>query len=176
MWRCDCSTIYFSFDDRIDRAPAYVDKATAHLALGQTDQAIAAYEAALAVEASFPQVRTSAGSDLAMLIAVNRLADRYDQALEVSVWPPGQLELPALRFAYHAPRALIFADRGLKEDARQEAEAALAAADRQHSGLSRHPTVGLVANDERALKERLMQIADPRAGSVMSRIRQKLFG
>src|SRR5512142_736381 len=45
---------YFSLKDDFDHAQAYVDRATALLALGRISEAIESYDAALSREAKFP--------------------------------------------------------------------------------------------------------------------------
>src|SRR6266704_2179658 len=47
---------YFKLDDDFDHAQAYVDRATAYLAIGNPDNAIQAYEDALTREEVFPNV------------------------------------------------------------------------------------------------------------------------
>lgn len=48
---------YFALNDDFDHAQAHVDRATALLSLGRVDEALAAYEAALARESAFPNLR-----------------------------------------------------------------------------------------------------------------------
>jgi len=51
---------YFELGDHFDHAQAHVARASAYLALGDTDQAIAAYEAALAREHEYPKLHITA--------------------------------------------------------------------------------------------------------------------
>ena len=60
---------YFQLPDDFDHALAHVERAEALIQLGRTSEAIAAYEAALAREATFPKLRTQAYLDLPYLIA-----------------------------------------------------------------------------------------------------------
>src|SRR5437016_3457811 len=53
----------FSLGDHFDHAQAHVDRASAFLALGDIDRAIAASEAALAREEQYPDALTQASLD-----------------------------------------------------------------------------------------------------------------
>src|SRR5260221_5002195 len=68
---------YFALGDHFDRALAHVHRATALLSLSELERAIEEYEAALAVEASRPNVGTRASFDLPLLIAERRVESRY---------------------------------------------------------------------------------------------------
>jgi len=65
---------YFASGEHFDMAQAHVDRATAYLSLGQVDSAVLAYEAALAREATHPNVQTQAYLELPFLIATRRLS------------------------------------------------------------------------------------------------------
>ncbi len=60
---------YFSLGDNFDHSQANVGRAEAYIALGNIDNAIAAYEAALAFEAIKPNVLTQAYIALPFLVA-----------------------------------------------------------------------------------------------------------
>ncbi len=68
---------YFQLPEVFDHAQAHVDCAEAFLALGRTEEAIAAYEAALEGEQARPNVLTQAYSYLPYLIATHKIRDRY---------------------------------------------------------------------------------------------------
>lgn len=153
---------YFALGEDFDHAQAHVDRATAHLALGNTDAAIQSYEAALEREREFPNLRTQAWLDLPYLIAVEGIADRFDQALAILASADGRLMFQIDRFKHHAARAIILA----KDDpltARVAANAAMEAAASDHSGFRYHPEVGLVSGKYAEGLSRLRGIRD--AGS-----------
>lgn len=135
---------YFELPDDFDHAQAYVDRATALLALGRTNEAMASYEAALAREAVFPNLQTEAYLDLPYFIATRGMRERYDRALQLLRGGEVRLMFPVDHFRWHAARALIAADSQELEIARRHAELAVAAAAREHSGFRYHPSVGLV--------------------------------
>jgi tetratricopeptide (TPR) repeat protein len=55
---------YFALGEHFDQAQAYVDQATAYVALGEQQRAVEAYERAHARERKFPNARTPAVIDL----------------------------------------------------------------------------------------------------------------
>src|ERR1700730_18651495 len=73
----------FTLGDISQLAAAHVDRATALLALGNAEDAIAAYEAALSTEERHPNVRTRAHLDLPFLIAVRQHKTHYERALRI---------------------------------------------------------------------------------------------
>lgn len=89
---CECNPVvalglldrYFAQgDERFDEAQAYVDRASALLALGRTDEAVESYEEALRTESRMPNLLTQAYIELPYLIAVRGIRARNGRALEV---------------------------------------------------------------------------------------------
>jgi tetratricopeptide (TPR) repeat protein len=135
---------YFELPDDFDHAQAYVDRATALLALGRLNDAIASYEAALTREAAFPKLQTEAYLDLPYLIATREMRERYDRALQLLQVHEARLMFPVDRFRWHTAHALIAADSQEPGVPKGHAERALKAAAREHSGFRYHPSIGLV--------------------------------
>src|SRR5215470_17937075 len=135
---------YFELPDDFEHAQAYVDRATALLALGRVGDAITAYEAALAREATFPSLKTQAHRDLPYLIAAREVRGQYDRARQLLQAHEVRLMFPVDHFRWHAARALMAADCQEHAVARIHAKRALDAAALEHSGLRNHPSVGLV--------------------------------
>jgi len=135
---------YFELHDDFGHAQAHADRARALIGLGRVNDAIASYEAALASEVEFPQLRTQTYLDLPYLIATCGIREQYDRALQVLQSHEARLTFPADDFRWHAARALIAADSQEPGVARTHAEAALDAANREDSGFRYHPSVGLV--------------------------------
>ena len=150
---------YFALGDSFDNAQAHVDRATAYLALNQIDSAVLAYEAALAREAVFPNVRTRAYLELPLLIAKERLSEHYDRAIALLEAHKDELTFPADRFSWNCAIALIRAEQGDRQTAAEAAQLALAASSESHSGFRYHPDVGLVANVDKSLLQRLTELA-----------------
>jgi hypothetical protein len=150
---------YFAFGEHFDIAQAHVDRATAHLHLGQADAAILAYEAALAREAVYPNLQTLAYLDLPYLIATERLSNHYERAMTLLDLHQKRLAFPVDRFRWHSALALIRSEQGNRPAAREAARNALAAASEAHSGFRYHPRVGLVTNAYESVHQRLVALA-----------------
>lgn len=135
---------YFALHDDFDHAQAYVDRATAFLTLGHVEEAIAAYEAALARESVFPNLRTQAYLDLPYLVASRGLRPYFKRAKELLALHKSRLVFPVDHFRWHATKALIEAEAGETETANAHAKHALGAASLDNSGFRYHSSVGLV--------------------------------
>jgi tetratricopeptide (TPR) repeat protein len=133
-------------EDRIDDSLAYVDQATAFLALGRVDEAVYAYEEALKTEEKMPHTLTEAYLDLPYLISVHRMCDRYGRALELLEKHRDRLTFPVEHFMWNAAQAIIANNTGDQEKARDLAGAALKAADQDRSGFRYHPKIGLISD------------------------------
>jgi tetratricopeptide (TPR) repeat protein len=142
---------YFLLPDKFDHAQAYVDRATALKALGRIEEAADAYEAALAREVEFPNLRTQAYLELPALVAAEGLHSRFDRAIAILDEQAKRLMFPVDHFLWHAARALILASRGDRNGAAPHARAALEASSKDHSGFRYHPSVGLVTERHRDL-------------------------
>jgi tetratricopeptide (TPR) repeat protein len=140
---------YFALKDDFDHAQAYVDRATALLALGRVNEAIESYNAALAREEEFPNIQTTAYLDLPYLIAARGIREKYDDAIQALEKYKARLASPIAfpvdRFCWHAAYALITAERNDAASATAHAQSALEAAALDHSGFRYHPSVGLVS-------------------------------
>lgn len=146
---------YFGLHDDFDHAQAHVDRATALLTLGRVDEALGAYEAALAREAVFPNLQTHAYLDLPYIVATRGVRERYTRALELLRLHESRLTFPVDRFRWHAAQALIATATGEAETVRSHATRALEAASRDNSGFRYHPSVGLVTPQYEAVVRKL---------------------
>jgi tetratricopeptide (TPR) repeat protein len=150
---------YFTIcSDHFDLAQAYVGKAKALLAMGQFEDAIEAYLAALAREEEFPHLQTTAYLDLPYIIAIEKLDHHYKEATELLANFRDRPMFHVDHFKFHSALALIADDTGNDADARMHAEDALEAAKTDHSGLTHHPKVGLVGDEFTETKEKLVHI------------------
>jgi tetratricopeptide (TPR) repeat protein len=160
---------YFSLGEHFDQAQAHVDRATAYLSLNNVDAAIASFEAALAREATFPNVRTRTYLDLPHLIAVRRLSRQYARAIEILETHRSDVFFHVDRYLWNGTRALILFEQGRKSEARAAAELALAAAAETKSGFRYHTDVGVVRTTKDEFGERVKAIAH--GSSWMDRLR-----
>jgi hypothetical protein len=150
---------YFKLGDSFDHALAHVDRASAYLALGDTEAAIAAYEAALNYEEHRPNVKTQAYLDLPFMIASLGITSRYEQALLLLEHHQARLVFPLEHFRWHAAQTLILSARCQNLFAREHAQLALKAAALDHSGFRFHSSVGLVGARYKDIRERLEALA-----------------
>jgi len=150
---------YFSLKDDFDHAQAYVDRATALLTLGRTNEAVESYSAALAREVEFPNLLTQAYLDLPYLIATRGIRERYSYAMRILEQHKARLMFPVDHFRWHAACALITAETHDDVTAKAHAQRALEAAALDHSGFRYHPTVGLVTDQYDDLVQKLKQYA-----------------
>ena len=137
---------YFALPDQFDAAQAHVDRAHAYLAQQRVEEAILAFERALSREDEFPTLKTEAYIDLPFEIATRRLLPYYDRALDLLERHQSRRTFPVDFFRWNAAQALIAASAGRTNACYPFARAALDAAERQSSGFSHHPDVGLVSN------------------------------
>ena len=150
---------YFAMGEHFDIAQAFVDQATAYAALGRTDDAIRSLQSALAREKGYPNVKTRAWNEFAMLVAIQNRKECFQDALDVLTENRSSLTFPVDRFEWHAACALIKAAVGESRAAKEHAIEALAAARASHSGFRYHPKVGLVGNKYEALQDRLLALS-----------------
>ncbi|MCD9028800.1 hypothetical protein LDO26_11340 [Luteimonas sp. BDR2-5] len=150
---------YFALGDHFDLASAHLVRATAFLSLGHTDEAIAAYEAALAQEELRPNLLTEAYIELPFLIATQGLEIHFQRALFLLEKHKPRLMFSVDRFRWNAAQALIALAQGRGAEAAAYSRQALDAATENHSGFRYHPGAGLVGKHHELLRARLAQIA-----------------
>jgi tetratricopeptide (TPR) repeat protein len=143
---------YFQSGDDFDRAQAYVDRATAYRSQGLYEKAIDSYEAALAVEAERPFIKTQAYIQMPYLVATRGMKARYEQALDLLERHKERLTFPVDNFCWHAASAL--------DAAKIHASRALQAAALETSGFRYHPSVGLVGDSYNDVVVKLTDIAN----------------
>lgn len=144
-------------------AMALCQRASLLAALGDEDGAALACEAALDREAAVPNVRSNAFVDYPYLVAARGMQARFARALAVLDEGAGKVTFPVQRYMWHAARALIRDAMGDRAGARQDARFALDEAGEKHSGVERHPGIGLVGRDllESPAHRRITALARP---------------
>jgi hypothetical protein len=152
---------YFLLGKESFHAAAYVNRATAYLALRDTEAAIQSYEHAINHELTHPGHITSARLDLPYLIAVENLAEHFNRALVIlELAANSNLVFPVWRFMFHASNAILLAHRKSLDAARAEARLALEAASLDQSGFRHHPKLGLVSDKHNRALSRLRGLCD----------------
>jgi hypothetical protein len=129
--------------------------------LGFADAALDAYRHAIEAQRVFPNVGTRAPLDFGFAVARLQRRDLYDEALSVLdefATKPYSIMFPYDKFLASTALALIGHERG-SPNARTLAQHALRAATATHSGLPRHPSLGLVGNVDEDILDRLHRVA-----------------
>ena len=149
---------YFEFPKDHEHAQAHCDRATALIALGRIDAAADAYDAAIRREEEYSKLKTQAWLELPFFVAVRKIAERYERAVQLLETHSDQLLFPVDRFKWHAAQALIAAEQGKTEDSSKHADMALQAARSDYSGFDSHPSAGLVGDKFDDVSESLKQL------------------
>lgn len=150
---------YISLGEDFDFAQAFLDQATAYLALARFDDALRSLENALNRERQFPNLKTNAWSEFAMLVATMNIKSQFTKALQALSENQSRLMLPVEKFTWHAASALILAAQGERKRAGEHATRALEVAQPTHSGFRYHPTVGLVGRTYESLRDKLIELS-----------------
>jgi tetratricopeptide (TPR) repeat protein len=153
--------MFAEFPEQTQLASAYTQKASCLAKLGDIDGAIVNYQRALQTEREFPRAKTYAFIDFGKLVAENKLAQFYDDALTVleAELNSRGIQFPSDTFNAFGIRSLIAAQRGQIQKAKEFAKAALEAAAKIDSGFRYHPTVGLVRDKEAPFYKSVQAIA-----------------
>ncbi len=150
---------YFSLGDHFDTARAYVEKGRAMIAFRDVEGALSSYEAALVQEDLRPSVKTQAYLEFACLVVETPVAPLYRRALEILESHCDRPMFPVDRYRANGARALLLQHFGHIQEARDAANAAMAAARETQSGFPYHQNLGLVKGTEDAFAKRVAELA-----------------
>lgn len=108
-----------------------------------------------------PSRESSAQLEAARLIAVNKIRDKYERALDEvsSVFASRSLRFPIDIFLGEGSRALIYHELGRIDEAKTALALAMAAERQSTSGLPQHPHLGRVSARYTELRRMLLEIA-----------------
>jgi tetratricopeptide (TPR) repeat protein len=127
---------------------------------GHFEDALENYRLAISKMRVRPSWKTWAWLDLAWLVSREQMTQYFDEVWElIHEFDQGGVRFPVVVFRLEASRAFILAERGEIKSAAVAAKAALSAATEQVSGLSRHPSIGLVADIPPAAESKLRALA-----------------
>jgi tetratricopeptide (TPR) repeat protein len=130
-------------------ASTYIQKASCFVKLGQSDEALSFYRLCFDAQRNYKTIRTDAHIEFGRFVVVNKFTQLFDEALAVlDEFEINGIVFPRAIFYKSGIRAIIYAQRGEIEKAKEFAAVALEAASKVHSGLRHHPTIGLVKDKE----------------------------
>lgn len=145
--------------DDAQKAAVFHQRAACLENLGDTEGALNAYRSVFDAQRALPSSLTTAHLGFGLLVALSPYPDLYDEAMSVLDEFASSSTYPVHDFQAATIRALIADSKGEQAEASRQAQLALAAADRTHSGYARHATLGLVTGIEPSLEGRLRQLA-----------------
>jgi tetratricopeptide (TPR) repeat protein len=127
-------------------AGAHLQKAKCLRDIGRYEAAVDEYRIVLQTEREFPSVKTNGWLDYVSLIIDREMTELYQEAVNVLDefrYDTG-LRFANIDYLLCAIKSQIAEIRGESTDAKEFAKLALREAEKTHSGLRYHPTVGLV--------------------------------
>ena len=116
----------------------------AHRMLGNAEDALASYQAALARQRKYPSFNAVSGTTIAYYIATEEWEDHYDLALSLLEEDTGGSIWPVAVYSWNAAMALIMSAKSKHDDARRFSLGALEAASVRQTDLTYHRELGLV--------------------------------
>lgn len=150
--------LHAEWPDPSQLAAACAQEAQCHILMGSIDLAIDAYRRSLESERQHGG-GSNAHIEFAWLIATRELAECYDEALRAL----SEASLPPLfpidQYRAAGALALILGATGDPESAKRFARVAIEAASKDDSGLRHHKRLGLVANPDQRIYDRLSRMA-----------------
>ena len=131
------------YPDHSDIQGGFALRAEALILLGREEGVVAAFRESLRRQR--PNVLTDVAFDYFLYVAKRKLRDLYAEAGELAAARARQsFDLPSHVFKFCCATALVNDDLGVKEMASKFARSALDAFNAKHSGMSKHPKMGLV--------------------------------
>jgi tetratricopeptide (TPR) repeat protein len=120
-------------------------RAKAFAALGDKENAVAAYAAAISKQKTSPNQVTFVNVDAALFISRNRLFQHSDIAFDALKNAAADgLNFPILRFKWFAASAILSDHVGERSQAKAHAQMAISAANEQVSGITGKPGIDIV--------------------------------
>jgi hypothetical protein len=126
--------------------------------LGQGEEALCAYKAALEAERQFPYASGLAYLGFVELVLTLNRADLFSEALSILAEFGGHELLPIHVHRFGSALALLYDSIGEGRKAGRFARLAIAAASQTKSGLQYHPDLGLVGSIDPAHQSRLWEL------------------
>ena len=147
------------FPDPSQLGEAHRQRGKCLVAMQRPDEAVQAYQAALAVERSHPSGKGHAYLDLSELVLALNRDDLYAEVLEVVRARQYHEIFPVAQYRAFGAAAFLSEHLGSPDDAREFATKALSAAARTESPFRHHRKLGLVDTSDEEVQRRLWHLA-----------------
>ena len=147
------------FPDPSQLAQAHLQYAECMLASDKVDGAVVAYRRAFDAEQAYPNSRSQLWLDFPWLIVTRGLSHLFSEIDTFLDWGNRNTTFPIEEFRLNTILAFVADVNGDANASRVHAQAALSASAKEHSGFSRHPTVGLVGTPDATVLTRLQGLA-----------------
>ncbi len=134
--------------------------AESYSTLNEVENATDSYLKCLDTQRRFPRHLTNAASSFAMFVIERNLTKLFEHAASALIEFNTHLLMPARIYEHYGSLAIFAATDGLMSEAKTFAQLALEAASKNHSGLWKHPNVGLVEDHSSNFRKRIELILD----------------
>jgi tetratricopeptide (TPR) repeat protein len=152
---------YFDLGDHLFDASALLTQAEAYKALNLIDDALKSVKKALQREKEFPNTKTIAWVEYALLVVFNNQSSLYDNVLRVLAdYKQDSTIFPIHGFLWNAIHATIYSEWRKVSMAKEFAQKALNFAELTYSGFYHHPKLGLVDDKYNELKISMKRIIE----------------
>ncbi|MBL8078391.1 MAG: hypothetical protein JNM55_10555 [Anaerolineales bacterium] len=148
--------------ERIHQAQLLEQKAECLNKLGKVDEAEENFLLALQAMREVPNVKPNVPFSFGLFVIehkINRLHKEALQVLDEFNDMKSGIIFPTTEYYFYGIKAIILHREGNSKEAEPLAQKAMAASEKQVSGFSRHPKVGLVSKTENMLYNELASVA-----------------
>jgi tetratricopeptide (TPR) repeat protein len=146
------------YPQRIFLAEMYEQKAKCLNKLGNLQDAESAFQLAFDSMRAIPNIKPSTQFSFGLFVIEHKISRLYKEAIMVLDEFTDRLEFPFIEYYYYGIRAVILNREGNGIEAKSIAIKALQASEKEHSGFSRHPGVGLVNQPNEIIHSELQRL------------------
>lgn len=139
-------------------AELYEQKAVCLNILGNLQEAENAFRLAFDSMRAVPNVKPNTQFSFGLFVIEHKINRLYKEAIMVLDEFTDRLEFPFIEYYYYGIHAVILNREGSSVEAKILAIKALQAFEKEHSGFSRHPKVGLVNRPSRIIHSELQRL------------------
>lgn len=142
-------------EEKSEIAISYCLMAECYSILNERENAIDAYLKCFDAQRRCPNYLTGAPNSFALFVIQHNLQDQFELAASVLIEFNVHMIMPLEIYEHYGCLAIFAQKEGLQIEAKTFAQLALDAASRVHSGLWKHPKLGLVKDPESDFHKRI---------------------